>query len=59
MLLLDRLRRLGCLKSNRAMSTVAEWFPVGVAAPAQRERTLGNLVLISQPVDEHSLVALD
>src|SRR5215471_19801859 len=30
-----------------------------MAAPAQRERTLGNLVLVSQPVDEYGLVALD
>src|SRR5262245_31912299 len=53
----NRLRGFRCLESNRAMRAVAKRLAMRVAAAAQREWPLRNLVLVAHPVDECRLVA--
>src|SRR6185436_12698122 len=55
----DRLRRFRRQKANRTVGAVAERLAMRVAAPAQRERPLRNLVLVAHPIDQRHIVAFD
>src|SRR6266513_2136108 len=50
-------RGFGRGKADFAVGAVTEGFVGGAAAPAQHERTLGNRVRISVPVDQRYIVA--